>query len=74
MEQKWSTKTSDDRIFIFENIELQDGINEIKVISNQDGVVLQDVAKFNKVNEPNPSYKAPEEEGGIVANWFEMPD
>ena len=37
--------------------------------------VLQDVARFNKVNEPNPSYVAPEEEtGGSVANWFEMPD
>ena len=69
-----STKTSDDRIFIFENVGLQDGINEIKVISNQDGVSLQDVAKFNKVNEPNVSYKAPEEEGGSVSNWFEMPE
>ena len=63
------------RIFTFENIELQDGMNEIKVIANHDGVALQDVAKFNKVAEPNPSYEAPEAEtGGVVANWFQMPD
>ena len=24
--------------------------------------VFEDVARFNKVNEPNPSYEAPEEE------------
>ena len=30
---------------------------------------------FNKVAEPNPSYVAPETEtGGLVSNWFEMPD
>ena len=28
------SKTSDDRIFIFENVVLQDGINEIKAVSN----------------------------------------
>ncbi len=67
------TKTGD-RIFTFEQVALQDGINEIKVISNHDGVLL-DVALFNKVAEPNPSYEAPEaEKGGVVANWFEMPD
>lgn len=61
--------------FTFENVELQDGINEIKVISNQDGVELKDAARFNKVAEPNPSYEAPEEDkGGVVANWFQMPD
>ena len=69
-----STKTSDDRVFIFENVALQDGINEIKAIANQDGVLFEDIARFNKVNEPNASYKAPEEEGGSVSNWFEMPE
>lgn len=70
-----ATKATDDKIFIFENVALQDGINEIKVISNQDGVVLEDIARFNKVSEFNPSYVAPEAEtGGMAANWFEMPD
>ena len=33
------------------------------------------MARFNKVSEANPSYVAPEAEtGGMVANWFEMPD
>ena len=69
-----ATKTSDNRVFIFENIALHDGINEIKAIANQDSNRFEDVARFNKVNEPNPSYKAPEEEGDTVSNWFEMPE
>jgi len=70
-----STKATDDKIFIFENIALHDGINEIKVISNQDGVTFKDAATFNKVSQFNPSYVAPEAEtGGMAANWFEMPD
>ena len=57
------------------NVALQDGVNEVKVVSNEDGVVLQDVARYNRVAEPNPSYVAPETEtGGVVANWFDMPD
>jgi len=68
------TKTAD-RIFIFNNVALQDGVNEVKVVSNEDGVVLQDVARYNRVAEPNPSYVAPETEtGGVVSNWFDMPD
>ena len=39
------TKTAD-RIFIFNNVALQDGVNEVKVVSNEDGVVLQDVAQI----------------------------
>lgn len=69
------TKTSDDHVFIFENVALQSGLNEIKVVSNQDGAVFEDTARFNKVTEPNPSYVAPEAEtGGLVSNWFQMPD
>lgn len=69
-----ATKTSENHVFIFENITLDEGINEIKVVSNQDGMNVVDVAKFNKVKEPNESYIAPEDEGGPVANWFEMPE
>lgn len=72
--QVQETKTAD-RIFIFEGIALEEGINELKVVSNVDGHVLEDVARFNKVAEANPSYVAPEgETGGVVANWFDMPD
>lgn len=69
-----STKVSDEKVFIFEDIALKDGINEIKAVAFNEGVKLEDIARFNKVNEPNMSYKAPEEEGGFVSNWFEMPD
>lgn len=70
-----ATKESDSKIFIFENITLHEGINEIKAISNDNGVILEDKAMFNKVSEANPSYEAPESEtGGVVANWFTMPE
>lgn len=72
--QVMETKTAN-KVFIFDQITLQDGLNEVKAVSNQDGVVVADVARFNKVSEPNQSYVAPEgETGGVVANWFEMPD
>jgi beta-galactosidase len=74
--QAQETKTTTDKVFIFDGISLQEGLNEIKAVSNQDGVVLEDVARFNRVAEPNPSYEVPEGEGkGLsVANWFDMPD
>ncbi|MEH7095866.1 glycoside hydrolase family 2 TIM barrel-domain containing protein [Neobacillus vireti] len=69
------TKTSDNHVFIFENVGLAEGMTEIKVTSNQDGVILEDTARFTKVAQPNPSYEAPEEDkGGVVGNWFQMPD
>jgi beta-galactosidase len=69
------TKTSDDHVFIFENVPLLDGINEIKAVSNQEAVTCVDTARFNKVAQSNPSYVAPEAEtGGLVANWFQMPE
>jgi beta-galactosidase len=72
---KVNTITSSDKIFIFENIELMDGINEVKITANEDGVTFTDTAMFNKVLEANPSYEAPEEgRGGVVANWFKMPE
>ena len=68
-------KVSDERVFVFENIELQDGMNVIKAISRQDNAVLQDIAVFNKVAKPNTSYEAHvEDKGGAVTNWFTMPD
>ncbi|MEH7415989.1 glycoside hydrolase family 2 TIM barrel-domain containing protein [Neobacillus drentensis] len=69
------TKTSDNRVFVFENVELEEGMTEIKVTSHLEGVILEDTARFTKVAEPNPSYEAPEEDkGGVVGNWFQMPE
>lgn len=69
-----TTLTSEDKIFVFENISLKEGINEVKVFANDGNTSLQDVAMFNKVDNPNESYFTPEEEGGFVANWFDMPE
>jgi beta-galactosidase len=69
------TKTGQDKIFVFENVELTEGINEINAVSKQEDILLKDTARFNKVAEANSSYEAPEEDkGGVVGNWFTMPD
>ncbi|MGJ9386189.1 glycoside hydrolase family 2 protein, partial [Salipaludibacillus sp. CF4.18] len=69
------TVTGVDRVFTFDNVALTEGVNEIEVVSNQDGFKLEDIALFNQVSEPNASYEAPEEgKGGVAANWFQMPD
>lgn len=60
-------------IFIFSDISLNEGLNKIEVINKE--LDLKDFALFTRVNEPNSSYEAPEgEKGGVVANWFQMPD
>ncbi|URN95594.1 MAG: beta galactosidase jelly roll domain-containing protein [Candidatus Pristimantibacillus lignocellulolyticus] len=69
-----STVASEDCVFQFDNISLRDGLNEITVRADQEGATYEDTAHFNKVNEANKSYEAPEAKGGIVDNWFEMPD
>lgn len=69
------TIASDEKIFIFEQVPLAEGINEIRAVANEDQVHYEDMAKFVKVNEPNPSYEAPvEDKGEEVANWFQMPE
>lgn len=66
---------SDEKIFIFEQVPLAEGINEIRAAANEDQVHYEDMAKFVKVNEPNPGYEAPvEDKGEEVANWFQMPE
>jgi beta-galactosidase len=68
-------QTSADKIFIFENVSLIEGLNDIRAVATSNHTQYVDIAKFNKVNEPNPSYEAPvEEKGGEVTNWFQMPD
>jgi len=64
-----------DRVFLFENVELAEGTNDIRAAAKQEVGVCSDKAFFNRVWSPNPSYKAPEaESGGIVSNWFQMPE
>lgn len=73
--QESSKKASDDRIFIFENVPLQEGINHVKAVAAFEDGAYEDIAVFQKVDEPNSSYIAPEsDKGGVVANWFDMPD
>lgn len=72
---EFQNKTNADRIFIFENVSLVEGVNEIRAVATGNNTQYVDIAKFNKVKEPNPSYEAPvEEKGGEVTNWFQMPD
>ncbi|RTE09190.1 glycoside hydrolase family 2 protein [Paenibacillus whitsoniae] len=72
---EFQTKISDDKVFIFEHVPLMEGMNEIRAVSAEDNDFYVDIAKFNKVDEPNPSYEAPvEEKGEEVQNWFQMPD
>lgn len=68
------TESSEDGVFRFNQIALQEGWNEISATAAHAGAEYRDTAHFNKVNEGNRSYEAPEEKGGIVDNWFEMPD
>lgn len=61
--------------FIFNDVALEDGMNTVKAIGTSDGKTFEDTAHFNKVDEPNPSYLVPESDaGGVVANWFDMPE
>jgi Beta-galactosidase/beta-glucuronidase len=68
------TAASDNRIFLFDHVPLQEGLNTVHVISNDHGINAEDMALFNRTNEPNPSYEAPEDKGGIVSNWFQLPE
>lgn len=69
-----SQQTAEEKIFIFKNIPLQAGLNEISVVGNSAGQEYCDRAFFNRVSEPNPSYIAPKPAEGNAANWFIPPD
>lgn len=69
------TKVSDDKVFIFEDVEIKEGINRVKAVSHKYEDGIEDFAIFNKVIESNKSYEAPvEDKGEAVENWFKMPD
>lgn len=65
--QEFETKSAH-RVFVFENVPLNEGENEIKAISGS----CEDKAVFVKVDEPNESYVLVEEDDGLdgVRNWF----
>ncbi|MGL5313226.1 MAG: glycoside hydrolase family 2 protein [Peptostreptococcaceae bacterium] len=58
-------------IFTFENVQLLEGQNEVRVIAKGGDKEYTDLALFNKVDERNTVYDCPEEKGGVVTNWFE---
>ena len=62
---------SGEHTFVFENVKLVDGQNNIRVIATKDGKEFTDYALFNKVDEPNPVYECPDKTGGPAANWFD---
>ena len=62
---------SGNHTFVFENIKLLNGQNDIKVIATKDEQEFIDYAMFNKVSEPNPVYECPDKTGGPAANWFD---
>lgn len=70
---KFQSIISDDKIFVFENVSLAEGINEISAVSVEDNVQYMDTARFNKVSIPNSSYEAPvADKGEEVNNWFQV--
>lgn len=74
-EVELGSKVSNDGIFIFEDVELREGLNTVMALSNNDDKIFKDVAKFNKVILANKSYDAPvEDKGEAVENWFQMPE
>jgi beta-galactosidase len=71
--KEYESKSADEKVFIFENIHLQEGQNTVKAVSRE--ASLEDIAMFNKVAEPNSSYNSPEDGvGQAAANWFQMLD
>jgi len=69
------TQAGDERIYVFENVPLTKGWNEIRAVAAHEQTQYVDTARWIKVAEPNPNYEAPVEDKGVeVANWFQMPE
>jgi len=70
--KKLATQHQEDRAVVFTDVVLTDGENKVMVVSNSGKT---DTGYFDKVATFDPRYKAPvKDEGGLVANWFDMPD
>jgi beta-galactosidase len=71
----FETKASDEKIYLFDHVPLEEGWNEVHAVATYDQSQYVDKARWIKVAEPNPSYEAPvEDKGEEVANWFQMPE
>ena len=58
--------------FVFENIALTEGVNDLKAVAIREDDEVIDYANFIKVETLNPVYNCSEEgKGGLVKNWFE---
>lgn len=69
---KLETKKVNDRHVVFKDVQLSSGLNKVSVVSSSGKT---DTGYFEKVAELDPRYQAPaKDEGGLVANWFDMPD
>ncbi len=69
--QALETKAVTDRVAVFSKVALTAGENKVTVVSPSGKT---DTGYFNKVADMDPRYKAPvKDEGGLVANWFDMP-
>lgn len=69
---KLETKKVNDRHVVFKDVQLSSGLNKVSVVSSSGKT---DTGYFEKVAEIDPRYQAPaKDEGGLVANWFDMPD
>ena len=73
--QLFASQTGDGKVFVFDNVPLADGWNEVRAVAMDHLVPYTDTARWLKVDEPNPAYEAPvEDKGEQVANWFRMPE
>lgn len=66
-DQQIETLKSDNCVFLFENVLLSEGENNIKVVSG----THEDISIINKVDTPNENYVCQEQEGSFVDNWFD---
>lgn len=75
-DQLIETKTEGQRVVIFKNIELNQKNNTLQVVGRvkNEEISFTDQAQFIYTGQKNPTYQAPEAKGGVVANWFSMPD
>jgi Beta-galactosidase/beta-glucuronidase len=73
--ERLQTISSGERIFVFQDVRLAEGLNEIRAVARDNGAIYQDIAWFAKVEQPNASYEAPvADKGEEASNWFELPD
>jgi len=71
------TRDASNKVILFEKVELireQNTIEVIGTMSDSPAYQYKDKAYFYLTGKKNKTYIAPEAKGGIVANWFNMPE